>query len=119
MMKQAACGLDCNACDLYKAKTDRRAAENLVPWFRQRGWISADEGAEAVMARVPFCEGCWETGVNWCGNCHMRTCCQQKDLADCGKCDSFPCKAYVEWTVDTPHHIEAMNKLFAQRNQKK
>ena len=59
-LRQAACGLDCNSCNLYLAAHDLRAAAALVDWFRARSWIGEHDGPEAVQAQAPFCMGCWD-----------------------------------------------------------
>lgn len=108
----APCGLDCAACNLYQAAHNLQAAEALVDWFRSRGWIRQDEGAEAVQQKAPFCKGCrTKEEPCWCGDCFMRDCCEEKKYADCGACPYFPCARYLEWTVDTPHHQAAMKHL--------
>ena len=30
---------------------------------------------------------------------------------DCSACPYFPCVHYLDWTLDTPHHQEAMATL--------
>ena len=118
-LRRAACGLDCNTCSLYLADRDPQAAASLVDWFRARGWIGPDEGAEAVQRQAPFCKGCWDiTAKQWCGECYLRTCCNEKSHAHCGECAGFPCAAYRDWTVDTPHHQAAMEALLIQRKQR-
>lgn len=118
-LKRAACGLDCNICNLYLADRDPQAAAALVDWFRARGWISPDEGAEAVQRQAPFCKGCWDiTAKQWCGDCHLRACCTENTRAHCGECPDFPCTEYREWTVVQAHHQAAMEALLAQREQR-
>lgn len=112
----APCGLDCAQCNLYLAAHDPHAAAMLVDWFRSRGWIDEDEGAEAVQRRAPFCMGCRDkSAVQWCGDCSLKRCCAEKVHATCGDCPAFPCEGYLAWTVDTPHHQAAMESLLAGR----
>lgn len=114
--KTAPCGLCCGECNLYLAGWDPEAARALVEWFRSRGWIGPDEGAEAVMKRAPLCTGCRATeGVRFCGECTLRTCCENRGLNDCGECADFPCKAYREWADGLPHHEKAMTFLMEKR----
>lgn len=116
MMKLAACGLDCNTCNLYRATFDMEAAAALTEWFRSRGWIGADEGAEAIRRMTPLCLGCWtQTGPCWCGECRLRACCEDHARADCGECADFPCAAYRAWTVGQSHHQAAMEFLQKRR----
>ena len=115
-LKMAACGLDCNACNLYKAAHDPDAAAALVDWFRSRGWIGEDEGVEAIQRQTPLCLGCWtQTGPCWCGDCRLRTCCDENGRAHCGECDEFPCEVYRKWTVGQAHHQAAMEFLLSRR----
>ena len=115
-MPIAACGLDCSVCDLYLAAQDIQAAARLTEWFRARGWIGENEGAEAVQRQAPFCMGCWDvTAKQWCGDCSLRGCCAENDRSDCGECGDFPCAAYRAWTVGQAHHQAAMERLLARR----
>lgn len=115
----APCGLDCAQCGLYLAAQDLRAAGTLVDWFRSRGWIGEDEGAEAVQRQAPFCMGCRdESAVKWCGDCRLKACCDENHHTTCGECTAFPCKEYREWTVGMAHHQAAMETLLAQRTHR-
>jgi len=49
----APCGISCKGCNLRYADRDPAAAEALVGWFRERGWIQPHEGAEEIMKRRP------------------------------------------------------------------
>ena len=116
-MKRAACGLDCNSCNLYLAAHDPLAAAALMDWFRARGWIGENEGTEAVQRQAPFCMGCWdETAKRWCGDCNLRGCCEEKCHPHCGECANFPCKSYREWTVGQAHHQAAMEYLMKHQH---
>ncbi len=114
-MKLAACGIDCNECDLYKAEFDKNAAESLVRWFESKRWIGENDGAEAVMKKAPFCRGCWnKTGVHWCDtNCNLLKCCEDKQINHCGECSDFSCKKYMEFANDGDHHKKAMEYLLS------
>ena len=110
----APCGISCKGCNLRYDDRDPAAAEALVGWFRERGWIQPHEGAEEIMKKAPFCTGCRsDEGPHFCGGCVMRTCCAEKGLEHCGQCSDFPCEPYAEWTVDTPHHQAAMDVLLS------
>lgn len=117
-LKMAACGIDCNECELYKAEFDVKAAKALVEWFRDCGWIEQNDNAEAVMKKAPFCKGCWnKTGVHWSdGNCSLLVCCEEKQLNHCGECNDFPCKNYTEFANDgLENHKKAMEHLLSLR----
>ena len=110
--EMAFCGIDCSGCNLRFAHCDPAAAQELVGWFRERGWIAPHEGAAEIMKKAPFCTGCRNPDEpHFCGSCRMRVCCTEKEIQHCGNCPSFPCMQYIEWTVDTPHHLEAMERL--------
>ena len=70
------CGLNCHECNLQNAGHDWGAAESLVGWFRQRGWIQPHEDADEIMKKAPFCTGCRSSeGPHFCGSCAMKNCC--------------------------------------------
>lgn len=118
-LRRAACGLNCSECNLYRAGTDLSAAEALVDWFRQRGWIEPGEGAEAIQRKAPFCRGCWEQGaLHWCGDCFLRACCIRQNLNDCGECVHFPCQRYRAWAEPVDHHNAAMECLLTRSKAK-
>ena len=113
-LKTAACGINCNECNLYNAGHDMKAAESLVEWFKERGWIETNENAEAVKKMAPFCSGCWEkSDVHWCGDCDLRMCCEKKELNNCGDCSDFPCEKYKAWANNVDHHKKAMEYLLS------
>ena len=110
-LKMAPCGVDCNECASYKVTMngDLKAAESLVPWFRERGWIGADEGAAAVVKKAPLCKGCWsDYRWNGCGGTDFRMCCERKKIDHCGECGRFPCEHYNGWG-----HESAVAKLLS------
>lgn len=112
--RMAACGIDCNSCGTYNKTHDLKAAEGLVEWYREMGWIGADEGAEAVQKNPPFCNGCWgDSAFCGCGSVDFRICCVEKGIAHCGECDDFPCKPYREWAGWHESHQKAMEHLLA------
>jgi len=117
-LKMAACGVDCNECGQYKVTKDHdmKSAELLVEWFRIRGWIEPNEGAEAVIKKAPLCNGCWNTTDDcfWkcgCGSRDFRVCCKEKQINHCGECENFPCENYIEWSTWNEAHKKAMDYL--------
>ena len=118
--KMAACGIDCNECALYKVtkENDLKAAKALVPWFRSQGWIGEKEDIEAVMKKVPLCNGCWDITDDcfWscgCGSIDFRICCEERQINHCGKCDNFPCDHYIKWVDWGEHHKKSMEHLLS------
>ena len=118
-LRMAACGIDCNECNLYKItmEQDIKAAESVVGWFKSRGWIGEDEGAEAVMNKNPLCTGCWNITDDcfWKCGCHnidFRICCNERQINHCGECSDFPCEDYSAFAVG---HEKAMERLLSIR----
>ena len=113
-MKMAACGMDCGKCGTYNKEHDISAAEELVQWYRERGWIKEDEGAEAVQKNPPFCRGCHSDCVFCgCGRINFRECCKEKGIDHCGECGDFPCEPYLEWAGWHEGHTRVMEQLLA------
>ncbi len=117
--KTAACGIDCSECASYKvtANQDLDAAELIVDWYRERGWIGENEGAEAVLKKAPLCNGCWgdnDDSFFKCG-CHMLKCCKEKQLNHCGECSDFPCEQYNEFASGHETYQKAMERLLSLR----
>ena len=116
-LAMAPCGIDCNGCNLYRAGFDPACAEAIVPWFRKMGWIAADEGSAAVMAKAPFCAGCLgDRAVQWSEDCDIRACCaDQRGLAHCGMCGDFPCAKLSAFEASAEHHAAAVARLKSLR----
>lgn len=89
------------------------AAAELVDWFSSRGWIQAEEGVEAIMAKAPYCMGCTgDRSAQWSVDCEIRVCCiDEKGLEHCGKCKSFVCGTLDEWSLDAEHHALALERI--------
>jgi hypothetical protein len=109
----AACGLDCGACDLYKASFDISAAESLVEWFKSKGWIGIHDGAAELMEKGPYCCGCQgDRNKHWSGNCAILICCvDERKLEHCAHCDEFPCQRLKEWSEQGEGYQKALNRL--------
>jgi len=117
-LKMAACGIDCSECDSYKVtvEQDLKAAETLVEWYRSQSWIGENEGAEAVLKKVPLCKGCWNVTDDCffkcgCGNIDFRICCKDRQINHCGECNDFPCEQYKKWVDWHESHKKAMERL--------
>ena len=118
-LKLAACGIDCNECGLRNAGHDFKVADSCVAWFRDAGWIEADGNAEsvqkAIQNKTPYCNGCWaeKSDDQFCGNCNLRICCENKGINHCGDCGDFPCEKYIAWIGNLDHHKKAMEYLLS------
>jgi hypothetical protein len=116
-MMIAACGLDCSGCNLFCAVTDERAAQSLVSWFRQEGWLKPDEGGREIMCRGPYCKGCHgDRSVQWSGDCWIRKCCvDDRKLRFCSDCSEFPCEMLAQWSKTAAKYTTAFNRLLSMR----
>ena len=86
----AVCGLDCAACDAYKATQagDEAAKEAVAAKWR------VDYNAPNITAASIACDGCLATTGRLCGHClecEPRLCAVGKGLANCGLCAGYPC----------------------------
>jgi hypothetical protein len=114
----APCGIDCAACDLYRAAFDTEAAGRMAAWFRSRGWLPADAGVEALRARMPLCDGCLgDRAACWTPDCELRACCvDERELTSCHRCDAFVCEKLTAWVGDYAPHAEVVERLRAMRD---
>ena len=109
----AVCGLDCTDCPLCWADRDVEAAQRLVAWFRDEGWLDEDEGAAEVMQRGPYCRGCrGDRAAHWSPDCWILHCRDdEKGLNFCSACDAFPCDRLRTWTQQNPRYTKALGRL--------
>ncbi|NOZ26554.1 MAG: DUF3795 domain-containing protein [Chloroflexi bacterium] len=109
----AVCGLDCGECDIYRAPSDPGAAQRVVAWFREQGWLREDEGIQEIIGRSMYCMGCrGDPSLHWSPDCWIRACCvDEKGLEFCYECDVFPCEALVEWAQEDAGYTRALNRL--------
>jgi hypothetical protein len=109
----AVCGLDCAGCDIRKVPTDPVAAERVMNWFRSMGWLEDHEGLDEVIERRMYCCGCHgDRSTHWSADCWILQCCvDDKRLAFCYECETFPCSRLVEWAAQNARYTEALNRL--------
>jgi len=109
-----ACGLDCGACDIRRARVDPEAAQRVVTWFRQRGWLSADQGIAEAIDRGMTCTGCLgDRELHWAPDCAILRCCvDETHLEHCAQCEQFLCDILTGFAADGhAHHREAVERL--------
>jgi len=117
----SACGLDCSTCAIRRLPFDAAAALDCVDWYRERGWLSADEGATEAVARRMYCHGCrGDRSVHWSVNrdeiCFILECCvDRRSLSRCSQCGEFPCERLTEWSTRSPRYAAALNRLRRMR----
>jgi hypothetical protein len=107
----AACGLDCGPCGIRKLPFDAAAAEDVIGWYRQMGWLKESEAVERGMT----CSGCQgDRTVHWSANCAIMVCCtDERHLAHCGQCaELMGCGKLEAFASDGhAHHRDAVMRL--------
>ena len=46
------------------------------------------------------CEGCLNITNPFWGECPLKTCCEAKELSNCGECADFPCETLNAFSYD-------------------
>lgn len=49
------------------------------------------------------CKGCMNIVKPFHGECPIKDCCEEKSLAYCGQCPSFPCELLTQFAYDPEH----------------
>lgn len=112
----AVCGLDCSVCDIRRVPIDSAAAQRVVSWFRDQGWLAQDEGVNEIIQRSMYCKGCrGDRFVHWSPDCWILRCCvDEKGLDFCSECEEFPCLRLREW-ARSGKYAQALQRLYAMR----
>jgi hypothetical protein len=115
----AACGLDCQTCEIRRVPFDAEAAKSVVVWFRDMGWLNEGEGVTEILARRMYCQGCHgDRRLHWSPDCWILQCCvDNKGLSNCAECEAFPCDRLREWSTQNDGYAEALQRLEQQRIQ--
>jgi hypothetical protein len=108
----AACGLDCSQCDAYKITqaNDTEAMEKLVAQWRIE-YNSPDMSIQAVI-----CDGCMtgERHGGYCGECPVRKCAVEHDVANCAYCTDYGCEKLQNFWQMAPQARENLEVIHAQ-----
>lgn len=109
----AACGLNCETCEIRLAPSDPHAAEVVMTWFKGEGWLAVDEGMPEVIERKMYCTGCLGSrDTHWSGDCWILDCCvDQHELTNCSQCRDFPCQRLVAWSKQNDSYQQALENL--------
>jgi len=109
----AACGLDCEACEIRRVPFDAEAAKSVVAWFREQGWLQADEGVTEILERGMYCTGCHgDRELHWSPDCWILQCCvDDKGLDNCSECGSFACDRLRQWSTQNEGYAQALQGL--------
>jgi len=103
----AYCGINCSECPAYLAtqKDDYEEIKKV-----------AKEWSDESMSFKPediYCDGCTSEGKHfeWCSDCPIRICCQEKGFENCAYCDDYFCDN-LKMTFDkTPSAKERLNEI--------
>lgn len=109
----AACGLDCQSCEIRLAPTDPAAARVVIAWFREQGWITEREGMKQVIEQKMYCTGCLgDRQTHWSNDCWILKCCvDQRGFTNCSLCEEFPCDKLVVWGQQNEGYTAALARL--------
>jgi hypothetical protein len=100
----APCGIDCEACNIFKAAKDPEFAVQVAQTWRE--W---NPNAKPEWFR---CQGCRaDSSLRWCEDCVIGKCCETKGYTDYSFCSDFPCQPYLDWIGGYPHHQAAFERL--------
>lgn len=103
----ACCGIDCDVCDIRRAKDNPEIAEKMVNIFVNMGY----KDAKPEWFR---CEGCFgNRDAHWSADCRILACCvDEKHLENCGQCPEFMCELIDNFANDGfEHHKKAVERL--------
>ncbi len=90
------CGLFCHACGVYYSTLENNE-ENLKKI--------------ALRMNLPYekvrCTGCrTQTKMEFCKDCFMIKCADERGVDFCGQCNEFPCDGFKEFQSKMPHRVE-------------
>lgn len=115
----AACGLNCETCNIRLIPFDDKACEGCAEWFREMGWLEPEEGKAEILERGMYCRGCkgdrsvhWSVDDDGTVDCWILDCCiDQKGLAFCSECAEFPCERLTDWSKKSEEYAAAFGRL--------
>lgn len=108
------CGLICKECSLFLIPSDKRAANEVLKWFKKEGCILEVQSIEDIIKNGDYCEGCRSSRekLHWSPDCPILKCCLDiKNLENCSECEDFPCDEYREWIGNIKSHKKAYDRL--------
>lgn len=108
------CGMDCDACPIFKAANDKKFAEKLAAGWRNTGHPKAE-------ANWLTCQGCHgDDSLVWGEDCAVRNCSlKEKKLDNCSFCPDFPCTLLIDFELDgADDHRVAVERLRTMRTER-
>jgi len=109
----AACGLNCETCEIRLAPFNQNAATAVLKWFKSQGWLAENAGMPEVLERKMYCTGCLGSReTHWSADCWILACCvDQRSRNNCSECPDFPCDRLIEWSEQDMIYKEALANL--------
>lgn len=104
----ACCGLDCSNCGAYistRNNDDNKRAEVAKEWSAM---YNTDLKPEDIN-----CNGCRSEGQKFshCNVCEIRSCCMEKEVANCAGCDMYACDKLENFFEMVPDARTMLDKL--------
>lgn len=104
----ACCGLDCSNCGAYistRNNDDNKRAEVAKEWSAM---YNIDLKPEDIN-----CNGCRSEGQKFshCNVCEIRSCCMEKEVANCAGCDMYACDKLENFFEMVPDARTMLDKL--------
>lgn len=111
----AYCGFDCSKCPAYlafKKGIQNIDKETLLKWASNLG---KNEKLENLK-----CSGCnsnEDVKFKFCFECEIRKCASEKDLINCGYCESYPCNkldSIFSYSQEAKYRLDNINMQFLE-----
>lgn len=105
----AYCGLECTRCPAFLATQnddDTARAKTAALYAKTYGFNLKPEEIN--------CDGCLpEEGrkLAYCATCRIRTCCRDKGLDHCGRCEEQPCERLRQFHAFSPEAKKIFDAL--------
>jgi hypothetical protein len=107
-----ACGIVCSECPAYVATQADDAdaiAKTAAEWSAQ---FDAEIKPEDI-----WCDGCFAESGRVCvhaGECDIRACVVERELANCAHCDDYGCEKITKFTEFAPEVKEVLDGIRAE-----
>ncbi|MFX1562716.1 MAG: DUF3795 domain-containing protein [Promethearchaeota archaeon] len=88
------CGLNCTACEIYRASHDKEFHDKLLKFFQENIDSTITSMSCGKCRKNP--EKCWTP------DCQFRNCATEKGLTYCFECKDFVCEKLAEFGKQAP-----------------
>ncbi|NHJ12254.1 MAG: DUF3795 domain-containing protein [Candidatus Thorarchaeota archaeon] len=104
----AYCGLDCTACDAFKATR----TENLEQKKRIAERWNQQFNKEFTTQDIE-CDGCLSSRISgWCRSiCQVRPCAIERGVETCAHCDDYLCEKIERFLSDEPEATARLEEI--------